>query len=310
VRRLPRGNLQKVFRHRDGSYERPGTFGPPQGKFRSCRVLPRILQNHFFRAMSLGRQGRLGEALDLLLETRRLAELTGERVQLTRLPNTIAWIHRESLDLEGALELNLGSIPITVELGDTESEINSRINTGQVYLLLGESTHAFEQLDLARRLLESFQWFRWLFQVRLECELASYWIGRGDLKQARSHASAALEITGTSLTRKHMAWARKLLGDIPVLEERVDEARREYDKSLRIVEEYPCPPVEWRIRKARAEFARQIGNDAGSSEDIARSQQIVDSLSASIRDGHLRQIFLSSRAVVDLRNVAHRASDQ
>src|SRR5262249_47034004 len=149
------------------------------------------------------------------------------------------------------------SIPSTVELGDTESEINSRINAGQVYLLLGEPAHAYEQLDRAARLLESFQWFRWLFQVRLDCELASYWISCGYLRQARSHASGALKITETSLTRKHMAWARKLLGDIATLEERVDDARQEYDESLRIVEQYSCPPVEWRIRTARAEFARR-----------------------------------------------------
>ena len=196
-------------------------------KAREVGDLPRILQNHFVRGMSLGRRGRFGEALEILHEAQRLAELTGERVQFARLPNTIGWLHRELQDLEGALELDLEGIRLTQGLGDTESEINSRINAGQVYLLLGEPARAYEHLEQAETLLKPFQWFNWLFKARLEAELASYWIARGDTQRAAGHASAVIEITERSLVWKYMAWARRLLGDIALMEDRPADAGRE-----------------------------------------------------------------------------------
>jgi tetratricopeptide (TPR) repeat protein len=270
-------------------------------KAREIGDLPRIVQNRFMRAMSLGRQGRLGKALEMTLEARRLAEMTGERVQLARFPNTLGWLHRELQDLEGALELDLEGVRFTREIGDTESEINSRINAGQVFLLLGDADSAFEHLERARLLLAPFQWFHWLFETRLEAEWASYWIARGDTRQAESHARAALEITRRSLVRKYVAWSRRLLGDIAAMEERAADARREYDAALGVLAQYPAPGVEWVVRQSLAAWARKTGDMALAGEEAAHAGAIIRELANSVPDGNLREKLLGSRAARELK---------
>jgi len=264
--------------------------------------LPRIVQNHFLRAMSLGRQGRLGEALEVTKKAQRLGELTGERVQLARFPNTLGWLYRELQDLEGALKLDLEGIRLTQEIGEKEAEINSQINAGQVYLLLGEPQSAFEHLQRADVLLGPFQWFKWVFQTRLELEWASYWIARSDTRQAAIHAQAALDITRRSLVRKYTAWAHRLLGDIATLEDRVEDARREYEAALGILAQFPCPGVEWVVRKSCAGLARKIGESVAAGEHTSQALVIVQGLADSVADGDLREKLLMSRAVGELKN--------
>jgi tetratricopeptide (TPR) repeat protein len=262
-------------------------------KARHVGDLFRILQNHFIRGMALGHQGRLGEAIRVLSEARRLAELNAGRFVLARLPNTLGWLHRELLDLEAALELDLEGVRLAVEIGDNEAEINSRINAAQVYLLLGEPDSAFEHLRRTDELLARFNWFTWLFRARHSAEMASYWIARGDLGRARVDATASLEGASKGQLRKHLAWARTLLGDIAALEDRVDQARMEYDAALRIFEVYSCPTVEWRVRKIRGELARRTGEGSVADEHLGRSRRLVGQLAASVEDDRLRRILLA-----------------
>jgi tetratricopeptide (TPR) repeat protein len=269
-------------------------------KARELGDVPRLLQNHFLRGMSLGRQGRLGEAFELIREAQRLAELTGERVQLARLPNTLGWLHRELQDLEKALELDLEGIRLSQEFRDTESEINSQINAGQVLLLLGEPDRAFEHLERAGILLSPFPWFKWLFETRLEAEWASYWIARGDTVQAAAHARAALEITRRSLVYKYGAWSHRILGDIAALEDRVTDARREYDAALAILADRPCPGVEWIVEKAYASLARKTGESEQADVHSGRALAIVRQLADSVFDHNLRDKLLLSPSVREL----------
>jgi hypothetical protein len=134
----------------------------------------------------------------------------------------------------------------------------------------------------------------------LQAELASYGIARGNLKLATTHASASLQQAEQILARKHMAWAHKLQGDIAILEERVEEAQREYAAALAILQCHPCPLIEWKILKAAAEAAKRQKNDAASDEFRGRSLAVVQSLARSIHDDKLRQQFLAAKAVRDL----------
>ena len=153
---------------------------------------------------------------------------------------------------------------------------------------------ALEQLQGAENLLARFSWFTWVFQVRLKTEMASYWIARGDLRRAQLEALASLEIANRAVLRKHIAWGRTLIGDIAAMEDRTDAARQEYDAALRILEQYPCPTVEWRIRKARACLAQRLRDTSLADEQLARSRIVVQSLAESVRDPRLRRTLLQS----------------
>src|SRR5262249_31310993 len=161
---------------------------------------------------------RLSEALGVLREGMRLADLHGERFWLPRLPNTLGWLHRELQDLETAVRLDAESVRLGREFGITEAEANAHVNLGHDYQVLGEPARALEHFREAQRLYDKDVSFRWRYNLRLQAELASYWITRGDLKAAAAHAAAALQRAEATLSRKYIAWAHKLLGDVAALE--------------------------------------------------------------------------------------------
>jgi tetratricopeptide (TPR) repeat protein len=259
-----------------------------------------MLEAHFVNGMALGNQGRLSEAMGVLREGMRLAELNGERFWLPRLPNTLGWLHRELQDLETAMRLDTESVRLGREFDSAEAQANAQINLGHDYLMLGEPARAFEQLQEAQRLYGQDVWFRWRYNLRLQAELASYWIARGDLKAAASHAAASLQGAEATLSRKHLAWAHKLLGDIAAQEERVEDGQRHYATALAVLQRHPCPTIEWKILKAAAELARRQKDDSAGAEFLGRSRAIVQSLANALQDDKLRQGFLAAKPVRDL----------
>jgi tetratricopeptide (TPR) repeat protein len=238
--------------------------------------------------------------LNALQEAMRLAELNGERHFLSCLPNTIGWLHQELQDLETALRLNTEGVQLARETGMLEGEANSHLNLGHDYLELGELVRALEHLQTAERLCCQNLKFSWRYQIRLQAELASYWIARGDVKAAGAHATASLQGAEATLSRKHLAWAHKLLGDIAALEERVEDGQRYYATALSVLQRHPCPTIEWKILKAAAELARRQRNDSASAEYLGRSRAVVQSLADGLHEDKLRQGFLAAKAVRDL----------
>jgi tetratricopeptide (TPR) repeat protein len=259
-----------------------------------------IVENLLNLGLVHGNRGRLSEALAALEEGMRLAALNDERFWLPRIPNTIGWVHRELQDVENALRLDREGAQLAREMGQAEAEANSRVNLGHDYLALSEPERAFEQLQEAQRILDQDDWMRWRYRIRLQAELASYWITREDLQAASCHAGTSLHLAESSLSRKHVAWGHKLLGDIAALEERMEEAQSRYQRALGILAGHPCPVIEWKILVAAAGVARRLGDEAGSTTSLGRARAVLQALADSLHDDKLRRRFLASRAVRDL----------
>jgi len=254
----------------------------------------------YIGALVAGNQGRLSQALSDLREVHRHAELNGDRFIIPRVPNALGWLHRELLDMETALKWDGDGVRIAREMGCDEAEANSHVNLGHDYLALGEPARAWEHLEEAARIFDRDVWNRWRYNIRLQAERASYWIGCGDLKQAAAHAAASLEQSKATLSRKHWAWAHKLLGDIALLEDRASEARSEYEQALSILERHSCPIIEWRILLAAADAARRLHDTSSADSLHARARHVVRSLAEFITEPALRERFLASNPIRDL----------
>ena len=181
-----------------------------------------------------------------------------------------------------------------------EGRANAHVNLGHDYLALGEPERAIENLQQAQQLFNQDVWFRWRYAIRMQAEMASYWIARGDLKMAAMHAAACLHTAETPCARKYLAWGHKLLGDIAVLEERMEDARLEYQTGLDMLARNPCPMVEWQILKASAGAARRVKSDSTAEELLGRARAVIQSLADSIRDDSLRRKFLAARPFCEL----------
>jgi tetratricopeptide (TPR) repeat protein len=251
-------------------------------------------------ALALANQGRLSDALSELRDVSRLMELNGERFYLSRVPNALGWVHRELFDMEAALKFDRDGVRLAREMNSDEPEANSHVNLARDYLELGELASVSEHLDEAERIFDRDDWYRWRYMLRLENERASYWIARGDLKQAATHAAVALESGKKTLSRKHWAWAHKLLGDIALLEDRAPDAGRDYGLALSILEGHACPIVEWRILAAAADAARRL-HDGSSADDLrGRARRLIQGLAESITETPLRERFLDAKAIREI----------
>jgi tetratricopeptide (TPR) repeat protein len=272
-------------------------LGYVHDQVRSLGASFQLVEAHFCHGMALGNQGRLTEALAVLKEGMRVAELNGERFWLPRLPNTLGWLYRELHDLETALRLDHDSVRQARELASAEAEANAHVNLGRDYLLLGEPARALEHLQNAQRLFDQDVWFRWRYNLRLQAELAGYWIVRGDLKTAAAHATLSHQGAVTTRSHKHVAWAHKLFGDIAALEEKTEEAQGQYAKALEVLQGHPCPTIEWKILKSSGELALGQRNESAGSELLARARRVVHGLADGIQDQKLRQTFLAEKTV-------------
>jgi tetratricopeptide (TPR) repeat protein len=254
----------------------------------------------FFHGRTRGNQGRLSDAIERLEEALRLAELLGDRFMLPRVANTRGWVLSELFDTEAALRVNTEAVGLALEIGDVEAECMGRINAARDCLTLGEPEQAREHLQQAATRCEQDVWFRWVYYPRLQAEMAAYWITRGDLPQAISCARVSLEDAERTSTRKRMAWAHKLLGEIAALEDRPEDAGREFGAALRILEHHACPTIEWQILRAAAVAAGARGDSVARSELMGRARAVARSLAESIRDDALQQNFLRSKPIRDV----------
>ena len=254
----------------------------------------------YINGLSLANQGRVGEGLASLEWIWRVAEMNQEKFWLPRLPNALGWVRRELLDMEEALRLDAEGARLGRDLQCQEGEANSHVNLGHDYIAVGELGRALEHLDEAERVYNSDVWNRWRYFIRLQGERAGYWIARGDLKQATHHADICREKARSTRSRKHWAWAHKLRGDIAMLEERAPNARAEYQTAISILDGFPCPFIEWKILLAASRAASALHEGSAADELRRRSRHVARALADSVREGALRERFLTAKAVRDI----------
>jgi tetratricopeptide (TPR) repeat protein len=298
------GSLGLLGHFESEYHEAEAVLGRALEKVRSAGFSHDVLRILWMRGIVQANQGRLSEALCTLREGMRLAELNGERYWFSRFPNTVGWLHGELADFESALRLNAEGVQAGRESDTPETEANSHINLANAYLELGESTLAWEHLCEGERILNrehQVSWLRWRFNIRLDLEMARYWITRGDAARGQARAAEALERAERSHARKHMAGARKLLGDAALLTDRLADAAREYDAALTILKRYPCPLLEWKLLLSRAQVARGSKDVRRADDLFARSRDKVACIADSVRDDRIRQVFLQSRVVRENR---------
>jgi len=249
----------------------------------------------FIRGLGLGNFGRLSDALADLHEGMQLSEMNHERYWLPRLPNTLAWLHSEMFDIEEALRLNLEGSLLAREMHFPEGDVNSQINLALNRLSLGEPDRARDHLSAAETSLADDEWFRWVYTIRFHAAFAEYWLSKGDPAEADRCAKASLELASATRRRKHIAWARKLLGDVAAMEDRPREAIASYQAGLSQLQHHPCPSVQWKISAALAATHAKLHQSEETTHWRAATQHVLRELAASIREGPLQTRFRRSR---------------
>ena len=256
-----------------------------------------IFQNLWTLGMGYGNYGHMSKALDTLFEVQKLLELVDDQSGLRRVPNSLGWLYSELQDFESALYWNKLSLDYCQKEPEAEPEANTKVNLARDYLTLGELELAFENLKSATKLFEEDIWFRWRYNIRLHLEWGRYWIARDDLKLANHHANISLQEAERTLSRKYVVWGNNLLGDIALLEDKLEDAQNHFNIAFNILNHYPCPIVERRLLNSAIDLAKKMKDGHKSEQLFSRKQAVIKSLADSIYEKKLRKTFLSSRNV-------------
>ena len=252
-----------------------------------------VVENLFYWGMALANRGRLTEAINALREGARVAELNGERSFIARLSNTLAWLHREVNDIEASLQLGIEAVSQAREMHVRDAEVHAHLNLAGAYLESVDPVRAGEHLREAQRLVTQDHIFQWRQMIRVDEVAAAFWLASGDVEKAAAHAISALEQAKQTLSRKHIAWSRKLLGDVAAHQERYAEATRSYESALKVLTSHHCPLIEWKIVTALAASVQSSRQSARAANLRERALSVKRSLAESIADDGLRRRFLS-----------------
>jgi DNA-binding winged helix-turn-helix (wHTH) protein/tetratricopeptide (TPR) repeat protein len=255
-----------------------------------------VIENLFYWGMALANRGRLTDAMNVLRDGIRVAELNGERYFIARLSNTLAWLYRELHDVEASLRLGADAVRQACEMQVRDAEVHAHINLAGDYLELSDPARAGEHLRRAQHLVTQDHMFQWRQIIRVDEVSAAFWLAAGDVEKAAAHAISALEQAKQTLSRKHIAWSRKLLGDVAMHQERYAEAARSYELALKVLDSHPCPLIEWKIVTALAGSLRSSRHAARAEDLRQRALSVKQSLAASIADDAVRRGFLAGQA--------------
>ena len=269
------------------------TSGWAIGQARKLGATFHVIENLFCWGMALANRGRLTEALQALREGIRVAELNGERSFIARLSNTLAWLHREINDLETSLRLGADAVSQAREMRVRDAEVHAHLNLAGDYLELLDPRRAGEHLGEAQRLVTQDHIFQWRQMIRVDEVSAAFWLAAGDVEKASAHAISALEQAKQTLSRKHIAWNRKLLGDVATHQERHAEAARSYERALEVLTSHPCPLIEWKILTALAGSVQLSGQNARAADLREQALSVKRSLAEAIANDGLRRKFLA-----------------
>jgi len=122
---------------------------------------------------------------------------------------------------------------------------------------------------------------------------------RSSIGTSGSH-KASLELASATRRRKHIAWARKLLGDVAAMEDRPRDAVASYLAGLSELQHHPCPSVQWKISAALAATHAKLRQSEEMAHWRAATQRVLRELAASIREGPLQARFRQSRVAREL----------
>ena len=253
-------------------------------------------------------RGEYEEALRWYRRISDNASAAGDKFFLARVPNCIGGVHLELFDFDEAIRLNLEGAEVAQQLWPwPEPRSHALLKVGLAHLERGAHGFAEEFFRRAWALLEEDTWLRWRWHIPLLRARGKLAMAEGRLDEAWSFAMQSLKLATQTDSRKHVARAQRLQGDILSASRRLAEAVQALATSVQLAEQLQTPREVWLGKATLGKVLARLGRDQEAEAQFTQALQTIEAIAANLRTPRLRQSFLSAAPVLEVyTTLGHR----
>jgi tetratricopeptide (TPR) repeat protein len=168
---------------------------------------------------------------------------------------------------------------------------------GIVCLLRGDHGAAQTEFRRAWEMFDTDVWFRWRWHIPLARAQGELALREGRLDDAWKRALESLEVATRTDSRKHVARALCLQGEILAASRRLDEGLAHLEDAVRLAEAIGAQPDLWRCLAALGRVRIRRGEDGGADEAYRRAREVIESIAGGLGEPRLRRSFLGADPV-------------
>jgi tetratricopeptide (TPR) repeat protein len=255
----------------------------------------------FFIGNTYTATGAYEDALRWYQQLSDYASRAGNKNRIAQIPNLIGGVHLELFDLDEALRLNLEGDEVAQRLHPwPEPRGHSLVKAGLAHLYRGEHGPAEACFRRAEALLEADTWLRWRWHIALLHAFGQLALAEGCHDAAWTYASQSLELATQTDSRKHIARAQRLQGDILAASGRLAEAAQALATSVHLAEHIQTSREAWMGKAALGKVLARLGRDKEAEARLIQATQTIEAIAANLQTPRLRHSFLNAAPVLEV----------
>jgi tetratricopeptide (TPR) repeat protein len=264
-------------------------------------------QAAFFMGHSYLAKGEYEEALRWYRQFSEYASAAGDKFHIARAPNCIGGVYLELFDLGEAIQVNLEAEEVARKTWPwPEPRGHCLVKAGLAYLLQDERDLAEECFRRAWALLEADTWMRWRWHIPLLRARGEFALAEGRHDEAWTYATQSLEMATQTNSRKHIARAQWLQGEVLAAGGRLEEAVQALEASVRLAESLQIPREVWMGKSALGKVLTRMGKDKEAEAQFAQAVKVIETIAEKLRTPRLHQSFLGAEPVLEVYRVLGR----
>ncbi|MEE8567242.1 MAG: tetratricopeptide repeat protein, partial [Anaerolineales bacterium] len=236
----------------------------------------------------LGDWDRAMQALEQSLE---INERIGNIVSTGFVTNNMATIHLDRGEWDKAHELFIISRDIWVRLGAAMQEAITLSNLAQVYIYQGNWPEAEASLVESKHIFKTLGSEDYLPEV--ERRWAELYLRTGNLEGACSHALQSTELASALEARLDLGIAFRVLGEIHLTKEDLEQAEMSLERSVRILRDLESDYEAAKVSIPLAALAKAQGEDV-NHEELLEARRTFERLGAQYDLQRIREILEES----------------
>jgi tetratricopeptide (TPR) repeat protein len=246
-------------------------------------------------------KGAYEDALRWYQQLSDYASKAGDPFWLARVPNIIGGVHLDVFDLDEALRLNLEGDEVAQRLHPwPEPRAHSLVKAGLAHLYRGEHGPAETCFRRTEALLEEDTWMRWRWHIALLHAFGQLALAEGRHDEAWTYATQSLELATQTDSRKHIARAQRLQGEVLAASGRLAEAAQALAASVHVAEQIQTPREVWLGKAALGKVLTRLGRDKEAEAQLTQATQTIAAIAANLHTPRLHHSFLSAAPVLDI----------